>query len=462
MGIKLHFLNVGHGESTLIEVPDGQLMVVDLNRSDDLDDETAAEVAGELHLSFENLRRAHAAGVSYLAQMRESYVVALDDPLAEIADIVGEDGRILRYAQTHPDLDHMRGIGGLLEHHEVQNFWDTDHANIARADFESDSDKNDWQAYEKRRKNRLCYYRGKHISPDGTQYTIHVFHPTPDALAAGDKRENPDTNGFSYVLLVECDQLRALLTGDVTCAWWKDLYDWVAATPWAKALLSSIDVLQAAHHGRESGLCGWIENGQYSREFLDLMDPDLVVVSVGTRPDTDKRNWYRKRPDGTQRSVWSTRWRGTIWVEGEPGQAPVFSTRFASGKPSKELATIGSLGLPVAYEPRKFKICAWVSKTKDDEPTQPYSPGSRPLPKNRSLRFRLQTDIPEPYDVHWRVRNSGEEARAAGGLRGELEPDDGSKSKRETTLYRGTHSMEAVAVKAGRVVAHDLTWVRIK
>jgi hypothetical protein len=84
------------------------------------------------------------------------------------------------------------------------------------------------------------------------------------------------------------------------------------------------------------------------------------------------------------------------------------------------------------------------------------------LPKHRNLKFKLQSDIPEPFRVYWRVVNTGAEARDADGLRGQLEEDRGLKSKDESTLFRGVHSIEAIAVKDNRVVAHDIMYVRIR
>lgn len=455
MGMKLHFLNVADGESTLIELPDGQLMIVDLNCDQDLDETSAAELASELRVTLSK-------GASRLAQMRESYAVALDNPLAEIADLVGENGEVLRYVQTHPDLDHMRGMTSFLQSHDVRHFWDTNHQHVSKTDFQSDSDEADWDAYTNRRKARICYERGKYIAPEGAEYRVHVFHPTADALSAGDDEECPDTNGFSQVLLVEYGEMRVLLTGDVTCHWWKDLYEWVLEHPKAHRLLTGIDILQAAHHGRDSGLCGWKENGSYSRAFLDLMNPSLVVVSVGKKPDTDKSNWYRRRLDGTDRQVWSTRWCGTIWAESARGEKPSYSTRFDSGLPQKQLVALTSLRLPIAYGTDKIKIRAKVSRTTGGPCDKPYNWGMPPLPKKRTIEFSLQSNIQEPCDVYWRITNNGDEAAANDGLRGELHQDDGAKTRQETTKYRGVHTTEAYVVKNGRVVACDILYVRIK
>lgn len=84
-----------------------------------------------------------------------------------------------------------------------------------------------------------------------------------------------------------------------------------------------------------------------------------------------------------------------------------------------------------------------------------------PLPKNRTIRFRVTTDAPAPYQVMWKVRNRGDEATRVGDLRGELIPDDGRQQRTETTMYSGRHYVEVYVVKDGRVVATDHHEVRI-
>jgi hypothetical protein len=49
----------------------------------------------------------------------------------------------------------------------------------------------------------------------------------------------------------------------------------------------------------------------------------------------------------------------------------------------------------------------------------------------------------------------GEEAAKAGQLRGEIRVDAGGATKREQTLYRGSHYVECFIVKNGVCVARD-------
>lgn len=72
----------------------------------------------------------------------------------------------------------------------------------------------------------------------------------------------------------------------------------------------------------------------------------------------------------------------------------------------------------------------------------------------RSLTFRVVScSVTEPYDVYWKIKNTGQEAARANGLRGEILADGGSRSRSESTLYRGEHYVECYVVHGGVVRA---------
>ncbi|MDP9820827.1 putative Zn-dependent protease with MMP-like domain [Nocardioides massiliensis] len=74
--------------------------------------------------------------------------------------------------------------------------------------------------------------------------------------------------------------------------------------------------------------------------------------------------------------------------------------------------------------------------------------------KHRSLKFKIEgSNIPEPYDVYWKIRNYGAEAEQADSLRGDIHRDDGSRMWTERTSYIGHHYVEAMIVRNGVCVA---------
>ena len=80
---------------------------------------------------------------------------------------------------------------------------------------------------------------------------------------------------------------------------------------------------------------------------------------------------------------------------------------------------------------------------------------NRPVSKNVWLKFTVQTDAPTPYEVQWQVVNTGAEATAAGQPRGDFYPTEGAltRTRWESTAYRGTHWVEGFIVKDGQCVA---------
>lgn len=80
----------------------------------------------------------------------------------------------------------------------------------------------------------------------------------------------------------------------------------------------------------------------------------------------------------------------------------------------------------------------------------------RSLPKGVDLRFEAKTNVPPPFEVKWQVVNTGREAAAYGGLRGEFYDSEGRPGvRKESTAYAGTHFVEAFVVKNGRCVARS-------
>ena len=82
------------------------------------------------------------------------------------------------------------------------------------------------------------------------------------------------------------------------------------------------------------------------------------------------------------------------------------------------------------------------------------------LQLNRDLQFNvLFCNVPEPYEVHWKVRNVGRYAERSNKIRGEI--CRGSRSKTERTSFGGAHYVECYIIKDNVCVARDLIEVPI-
>lgn len=76
------------------------------------------------------------------------------------------------------------------------------------------------------------------------------------------------------------------------------------------------------------------------------------------------------------------------------------------------------------------------------------------LRPNKSLHFTVEfSDVPEPYNLRWKVLNRGEEAWKRDEIRGQIIADTGKRDHREHTRFRGEHYVECYAIKRGVVVA---------
>ena len=99
-------------------------------------------------------------------------------------------------------------------------------------------------------------------------------------------------------------------------------------------------------------------------------------------------------------------------------------------------------------------IAASVHRYKDRAFIQRLTPDRKdPLPKGYRLRFVASTTASQPYELYWQVVNTGEEARAARGLRGEILKDE--RARWESTDFKGSHWIECFVVKNGVCVARS-------
>lgn len=302
--MKITFLNVGHGDCTVIEHATGRLTVVDVNNCSELDEETLAEVSQYYRARSTKLMIAEALGGRTYGMVKEAgYNIELTNPIEFLTkNYPGKD--IFRYVQTHPHMDHMSGLEQLKAHNiDIVNFWDTEHD--FTPELTTDSDRDSWNEYRRLRNSangspkvlrHFCDATGTYWNrgQDGvdTGDGIDILHPNPATLQAIQESEN--INDLSYVLRVTLGGVRIILAGDAEAAVWDDLVARYGAD-------LKCSVLKASHHGRDSG---------YHEKAMSLMKPKYTIVSVGKKPETDACDKYRKHSE----NVWSTRWKGNIEI----------------------------------------------------------------------------------------------------------------------------------------------------
>lgn len=313
MPLKVHFLNVGHGDCTFIELPSGRLMMIDINNSTSIPEDDKAALALDKGLTLDQFKSASLALTAAGVRMswEDYYQSLLVDPFDYyVANFKGQ--AIFRYVQTHPDLDHMSGLHRFFWQEKVDliNFWDTDHdKELEESDFlNSRYSYLDWVVYQilrggsgpdETKVKSLEIYRNdlrKYWDDDD----IEILSPTKEIISSC--KIASKYNDLSYVLRISYGGRSMILPGDAESLAWESMK--VAYT--AEQL--DCDVLKASHHGRHSG---------YDKEAVDLMNPEYVICSVGKKPTTDASKEYAKHGS----SVFSTRYQGsivvTMWHDGE-------------------------------------------------------------------------------------------------------------------------------------------------
>lgn len=290
---KIHFLNVGHGDCALVQFPE-RTMLVDINNGQALDEESKREFVEqygirEYELFFKSFNQ---------VLLEKGYNIPLCNPIEYLKN--KGINSIFRFVLTHPHMDHMSGLYDLVKKERISiiNFWHSG-VDVEKPDFEESGYKEeDWDTYIELKnssnnpKNIVnnAGETGQYWTGDG----IEILCPTSDLKKLAKEKNN--WNLCSYVLLITYKGYKIILAGDAE----KECWDYIVENYSDK--ISNINILKAAHHGRESG---------FHEYAVKLMNPEYTIVSVGKKPDTDAHNKYKNY---TRKKVLSTRYRGNIVV----------------------------------------------------------------------------------------------------------------------------------------------------
>jgi len=270
--ITFHFLNVGKGNCIIIDFPSERLSVIDI------DDSRAISKMERLVMTIEE---------------KASITNPLDYIVSQFAE-----REIFRYILTHPDMDHMSGIKRLFNRKSVINFWDTVNKKKIDPDTWENSpyDKEDWDFYQDLRQSDenpkvLNLYRDAKAKCCWVEDGVRILAPTEDLV--NEANENEEWDHLSYVLMIEYVRKKILLGGDATKKVLEDIIDY-----YDENYLKS-NILFAPNHGSPNHI---------SKEILNIIDPDLTIVSVAEGVEYARELYNRY---GT---VLSTKYYGNIWV----------------------------------------------------------------------------------------------------------------------------------------------------
>jgi len=306
MPLKVHFLNVGRGDCTIIQFPTGRVGMVDIDNLKVLDSDTRAEILAEYRntLEYQFASKTILGGMILEGQFLKKEEEGLTDPLAYYDAHIGKSTDIFRMIITHPDMDHMTGLYRLHKqdpNKSIINFWHTGKhdfnlANTTNKEWEdSPYDRRDWETYKELRDGDNPKSLQKYQGNTGQFWTddgMELWAPTPALEDMAVEKE--DANILSLVLKITYKGRSIILGGDATAD-----DSWSAIYP--KLKMTGIAVLKASHHGRKSGYYG---------PAVKEMSPWLTITSVG-EAEHDATDNYRRYSEYTV----SLRKAGDICIE---------------------------------------------------------------------------------------------------------------------------------------------------
>lgn len=257
--MSLHFIDVGQGDATLIEFPCGVVIV---------------DTGGESNEAFD--------GAKAFRDYVDGFFAARPDRPRRIDALV----------ITHPHIDHTRSVEWLLENYEVANVV---HNGQVVADDPGSPPQEAMVAYaeSKPEVGALRVMAADVPAPEGLSSEVLDPVGACDAAATDPKitalwgrvidtdqtyGENP--NDHSVVLRVDYGDSSILFTGDLQMMGLARMSDHFAANPG----IFDVDIYQVGHHGSHNATKDY---------FVDLMSPELAVVSMG--PYERDLDWTARR-----------------------------------------------------------------------------------------------------------------------------------------------------------------------
>jgi competence protein ComEC len=217
--LRVTFLDVGQGDAALVELPDGRRLLID------------GGGGGGPRLDV---------GERVVAPFLWNHAV-------RVLDVV---------AMSHSDPDHAGGLGAILRHFTVKEFWGNGVWDAGGAELRELLDRGGLLRRELRRGERI--WLGSTL--------VTVLHPPTQLLQGSPRGAASDENNNSLVLRLDWGLASILFTGDLE-------QEGEASLLGSSELLRHL-VLKVGHHGSRYST---------SERFLAAGQPSLAVISAGAR-----------------------------------------------------------------------------------------------------------------------------------------------------------------------------------
>jgi len=220
--LVIHFIDVGHGDSILLEFPKGKRMLID---------------GGGLHEDRFDIGKNVIAPFLWNRKIRRLDFVVL----------------------THPDPDHLKGLNFIASQFSIGQFWD----NGLRLNTEYDQQLE--ETLSRRRVERLSINENS-LPQVINGVEISFLNPPVKEISYEGRPISSILNNHSLVMMIRFKNIGVLLTGDIE----KDAEYRILKEGYSL----HADVLKVPHHGSSSSS---------SPHFLQQVKPSYAVLSVGER-----------------------------------------------------------------------------------------------------------------------------------------------------------------------------------
>ncbi len=245
--IKVHFIDVGQGDSILIELGSDTIILID---------------AGHTGVSIDEDGKAHDKPYAY-----NRVPNAVTGPYFEyLNEIIPNHGGDIDYlVATHRDSDHINMLPKVLDTYQVNNIFYNDCYNDSIADASATV-----KAFETKAETE----------PNCTEYQFETEYDTVLPFETngykftvyssgndGFRGARTKANSMSLICMLEYGGRKVLFTGDAEVETEKWFIEKTGNDP-----SFDIDVLKVAHHGSTSSSCV---------EFLDYVNAEYGVISSG-------------------------------------------------------------------------------------------------------------------------------------------------------------------------------------
>jgi competence protein ComEC len=345
------FADVGQGDCTLIRLPDGEYMLVDINHCPD-----------------------HGIDVFKL----------LDDVLPNN----GDGRKRLKYlAITHVHDDHITGMGDLYDRYAVEWLWVPqyeDRKQVAKqfGEYQCVIDKHPEEKIKQPQGSRTPLNEKDPDFDICEGVTVRCFSPPgyieiEDTLSEDEAKQLVHEN--CLVLKISYEDASVILTGDSNLACWERIVDYYKGRTEEETGTEVLraDTLHASHHGSRTFFKPGDEDTEASLKALETIAPDAVVVSVGENnshghPHADMLSAYKAQV--TSERVLQTKDDGTLVLS-------------VSGDGSNELAADASYAEKYGWDDDDDSGGGSTKKT-GVRPPGPPAPGYEKTPQRPPRRER--------------------------------------------------------------------------